>query len=75
MKTIQNWLLPILILVSGLLVDNFDLIEKAVVLFNFNPSIIGYAKFAGLIIGAFVLKLEPPSKSNLKALAKTNPEA
>lgn len=70
MNKLINWIVPILAVALAILEGTYDLIQQAVVELGLEPKIVVYVRFAILVIGAIVLKLQPPSLKKAKSTPK-----
>lgn len=58
---IKNWILTVLITIGGILDLGFGLLNDLASELAINPKIVNYVRIAIVIVGAIILKLQPPS--------------
>lgn len=63
LNKIKNWLLAAMIIVGGVLDLGFGLLNDFAVELNISPKIVGYVRIAVIVVGAIILKLQPPSNN------------
>lgn len=61
MSKIQNWLLTAFVVIGGILDIGFGILNEFAAEMNIEPKVVTYVRFAIAIVGAVLLKLQPPS--------------
>lgn len=69
MGKLNNWLLPILMIIAAVLESSFSLIQEVLNEFGAGPKWVLVLRLAAIVIGSVILKLQAPSKKKAK-LAK-----